>query len=153
MSLIDEIKVHEGYRSEPYQDHLGYWTVGWGTLIDFKELASFEGIKTFGELMTHLCDKSNHKKWLHEGFVRAQRDAQDFIADNVVWQSLTEQQREVLVEMAYQLGLTNLKKFRNFHAAILDGDDGRARVEMLDSLWHKQTPNRAKALAEKFYPV
>ena len=34
--LLAQIKRHEGLVKHAYQDHLGYWTIGYGRLIDEK---------------------------------------------------------------------------------------------------------------------
>jgi lysozyme len=51
--------------------------------------------------------------------------------------------------MAYQLGLTGLMKFKRFITAYDNRNYEEAAKEMLDSLWAKQTPNRASELAEQ----
>ena len=53
-----------------------------------------------------------------------------------------------VVNMAFQLGLPRLLKFKNFQYHLNKCDYESASLEMLDSLWAKQTPNRAKELAE-----
>ena len=35
---IDSVKAHEGFRSRVYKDHLGYDTIGYGTLVRDMEL-------------------------------------------------------------------------------------------------------------------
>jgi lysozyme len=52
----------------------------------------------------------------------------------------------VLVEMAYQLGISGLLKFAKMHAAIRVNDFVTAHSEGLDSVWAEQTPNRALRL-------
>ena len=32
--IVDDLKRHEGLKLHAYQDHLGYWTIGYGRLID-----------------------------------------------------------------------------------------------------------------------
>ena len=49
--------------------------------------------------------------------------------------------------MVYQLGKYGVLKFKNFLKALDEGDLSRASEEMLDSLWARQTPNRAKDLS------
>lgn len=59
--------------------------------------------------------------------------------------------RDVLVEMAYQLGVSGLLKFKKTLKLITDRKYMEASVEMLDSLWARQTPNRAKKLSKVVY--
>ena len=53
----------------------------------------------------------------------------------------------VLVCMAYQMGGPGLMGFAKLRRAISDGDWEAAAVEMLDSAWSGQTPERAGRLA------
>ena len=55
---------------------------------------------------------------------------------------------DVLVEMVFQLGADGVREFDRFLAAIRSSDWGRAANEMLDSLWARETPVRAKELAD-----
>ncbi len=53
------------------------------------------------------------------------------------------------IKLVFQLGLPRLNKFKNFKQALLDGDIETAQAEMKDSLWYRQTTNRADRLIEK----
>ena len=55
--------------------------------------------------------------------------------------------KDVVMEMCYQLGVTGFSRFRKTIAFLQDKKWEDASVEMLDSLWAKQTPNRAKSLS------
>ena len=57
--------------------------------------------------------------------------------------------KECVTHMVFQLGLPRLNKFKNFKQALLDGDIETAQAEMKDSLWYRQTTNRAERLIEK----
>ena len=54
----------------------------------------------------------------------------------------------VIVNMCYQLGLSGFSKFKKTIYLLETEQYEDASVEMLDSLWAKQTPNRAKELSE-----
>ena len=51
--------------------------------------------------------------------------------------------------MVFQLGRTGVKKFRNMWKALSEHNYIGASFEMLDSKWAKQTPNRAKDMADQ----
>lgn len=63
------------------------------------------------------------------------------------WGEQPEPARLVLQNMAFQMGIAGLLKFGRALAAMQARDYARASSEMLDSLWAKQTPNRAGELA------
>ena len=56
--------------------------------------------------------------------------------------------QEIIVEMVFQLGKTGVSKFKNMWKALAEKNYIGASYEMLDSRWAKQTPNRAKAMAD-----
>jgi len=56
------------------------------------------------------------------------------------------QAREVLIEMIFQLGTNNLKKFKKFNKFINKKLFYLAALEMMDSLWYLQTPDRVDGL-------
>ena len=56
--------------------------------------------------------------------------------------------QDVVMEMCYQLGVTGFSKFVKTITYLKDKDFKNASIEMLDSKWAKQTPNRAKKMSE-----
>jgi GH24 family phage-related lysozyme (muramidase) len=54
----------------------------------------------------------------------------------------------VFIEMTFQLGATGLSKFKKALAAAREHQWQECHDQLLDSRWYKQTPNRAKQLAE-----
>ena len=61
--------------------------------------------------------------------------------------------KDVVMEMCYQLGVGGVSKFKKTIAYLQNKQWEEASVEMLDSLWAKQTPNRAKELSKKVKEV
>ena len=57
--------------------------------------------------------------------------------------------KDVIIEMCYQLGVTGFSKFKKTIAYLQNKQWEDASVEMLDSRWAKQTPERAKELSER----
>lgn len=148
--LVRSLKLHEGYRRQPYRDTLGFWTVGHGTLIDALLLDGLpENLQTVGDLLTWLHDPANHEAWLQRDVDQAIAAAERFAG--IGWRDLADEQRETLAEMAYQLGSSGLWEFRRLRAAVRSGDFAAARAEMLASRWAQQTPTRARTLADRMY--
>ena len=58
-----------------------------------------------------------------------------------------EEVEEVLVEMAYQMGVSGVSKFKRALKFMEHSNWEKAADEMLDSKWHRQTPNRARSLS------
>ena len=61
---------------------------------------------------------------------------------------LSDDRKIALVSMVFQMGERGVSKFRNMIKCIEMQSFDIAATEMLDSVWARQTPNRAKRLAE-----
>lgn len=64
------------------------------------------------------------------------------------YSSLSEPRKAVLMNMAFNLGIVGLKRFKKMFAAIEENDFDTAADEMLDSKWATQVKGRAERLAE-----
>lgn len=122
MNLLQSTKDHEGFRSKPYQDHLGNWTFGHGLTWISEEESS---VIVEGRLKDIQDSLINNKGWItgHPPIVL-----------------------DVLTEMAYQMGVQGVLNFKNMWQALDDGNYMKAAGEGLDSKWAKQTPERANQL-------
>jgi lysozyme len=133
MSLIESIKQHEGYVGVVYKDSLGIDTIGYGFAI--KDL----------ELDRDICDIILKRKL---------KALEDRVNLKFSWYKYMPQEiKDVVMEMCYQLGVTGVSKFKKTLAYLQDKRWEEASVEMLDSLWAKQTPNRAKELSNRVKEV
>lgn len=52
-----------------------------------------------------------------------------------IWSGLGDVRREVIIQMAFQMGGDGLGKFVKFKQALLDRDYNKAYDEMIDSKW------------------
>ena len=127
-SLIEQIKRHEGLRLTPYKCTAGKLTIGYGRNLEDRGISKSEAEDML------LADVAEVEERLHKfGLLGVDNDAR----------------RSVLINMAFQLGVSGLMKFKRFIAAYRAGDFVTASKEMLDSRWAMQTPNRAKELSEQ----
>ena len=133
--LMESVKKHEGYRNKVYLDTLGKRTVGVGHLCveDFWEDEKEYEEKFLMEILAE--DLQNAIKGARE--LKEEHSCTD----------IDEIAQEIIVEMVFQLGKTGVSKFRNMWKALSEKNYIGASYEMLDSRWAKQTPNRAKAMA------
>ena len=126
--LLEKIKKHEGFVEHVYDDSLGIPTIGYGFAI--KDLVLDEDIAE--EILIRKLEKLKRNanarfKWLED---------------------MPQEVQEVVLNMCYQLGVTGVSKFRKAISAMQEGEWSEAADEMLDSLWARQTPNRAKELSD-----
>tara|TARA_Y100001963_G_scaffold123907_1_gene174274 strand:- start:1083 stop:1493 length:411 start_codon:yes stop_codon:yes gene_type:complete len=127
-TLIEAVKLSEGFRDKVYKDTLGIDTIGYGFAI--KDLVIDEDIAEMilRRKLEKLVDDTNKRF--------------SFLKD------LPEQAQDVIYEMCYQLGITGVSKFKKTLAYLENFEYKMASKEMLDSKWAKQTPNRAKKLSD-----
>lgn len=64
------------------------------------------------------------------------------------WRSLCDVRQDCLVQMTFQMGLDGLLAFHRTLGFVQDHQYDAAAEGMLASLWARQTPHRAKRLAE-----
>ena len=127
-NLIENIKESEGFVKHVYDDSLGIPTIGYGFAIKDLDLDEDIASEILSRKIEKLINRVDGKfDWFNE--------ANDKI-------------KEVVVEMCYQLGLGGFSKFKRTISYFANKDYIKASVEMLDSKWAKQTPNRAKKLSK-----
>lgn len=122
----NRIRAHEGRRARPYRDTRDIWTVGIGRNL---EAVAFTDDEI--ELM------------FKNDLERAERLAKTLSP----YAMLTPVRQDVLTEMVFQMGIDGVRGFRLMLRALKAKDYDEAAEQMLDSLWHRQTPSRARKLA------
>ena len=134
--LFDLLKFEEGYRESPYRCSEGYPTIGIGTKIGPR----CAPLKYY----TFTVSEKVAKAMLDDDVL--------FIIKTLVnykwYVGLNEDRQTIIKSMAYQIGLFGIVKFKNMIAALEAHDWQRAHDEALNSLWARQTPERAKRHAK-----
>lgn len=127
-SLIKSIADHEGFSPSAYPDPLT------------------KGVPyTFGHGLTTITES--------ESLMLVQNRITSITASLSLklpyWNDIPEDGKEVLVEMAYQMGVLGLLSFKKTLSSVKNKDYVGASQQMLNSLWARQTPKRAQTLARK----
>lgn len=132
MNITDQLRRDEGEKLHAYQDHLGYWTIGVGILIDERKGGGITKEESAYLLVNRISIRRAELKraltWFNE---------------------LDEVRQGVLINMAFQLGTSGLLNFRKTLDLISKKQYLAASSEMLQSTWYKQTPERAERLARQ----
>lgn len=135
--LITMLRSEEGVRNEPYKDHLGYLTIGVGHLMDGRKGGSLpdwakEELSSLGKL-----SDASINRLLTEDILRTVNALPE-------WMKYLDPVRYgVMVDMAFQMGVNGLLGFHNTLAHLQAGRYRQAANNMKQSLWYRQTPNRA----------
>ena len=128
MKLLNQIKQHEGFKSRVYKCTEGYDTIGYGFAV--KDLVIDEDIADL--ILMRKLDKLQQR-----------------IMSNLEWwDDSPEEIKDVVTNMCYQLGLTGFLKFKKTIYLLETEQYEDASLEMLNSLWAKQTTIRALELSE-----
>ena len=142
MTLIERLKAHEGFRSQPYKDSRGFWTIGYGHLLTTDTDASFsDALRLSGGIWDTVVATR-----MLEGDIVVARDA---IEQHMFWvATFSADTQDALVELAFNLGLDGLLRFKKMLSALKQGDRETACAELRDSRWYTQVGDaRYKSIA------
>lgn len=127
---MELIQKHEGYRRFPYTDSRGFLTVGWGHNLSANSLAPQVLAAIDAALETqYQIDKNAAEVEL--------KSSVPFVT------SLDSARYQVLVDMAYNLGVPKLLQFHLFLQALQTGQWLEAKAQMLNSAWATEVGPRA----------
>ena len=134
MSLIDDIKRHEGFSPVTYICPNGYETIGYGQRTKYLT-----------------CTKAQAEEWL----IKEINDLQKRITSAFEWWfNSPEEVKDIVVELCYQMGLSGFSKFKKTIYLLETEQYEEASLEMLDSHWGRhQARNRAHELSERLANV
>jgi lysozyme len=142
--LISQLKKHEGFRSKVYQCTAGRNTIGYGYNLDANplKLSNYE-LSLFKK--NGIDEKVAN--WL---LLRHVNELDIELAKNISWfDALDAVRRCVLINMAFNLGVTGLLQFKTTLAMVKAGDYVLASKAMLKSKWASQVHGRAIELAKQ----
>ena len=126
-TLSEQLLRHEGIRLKPYRDTTGHLSIGIGRNLDDTGIFEDEALMM-----------------LTNDIARFRRQLSDIFLFNL----LTINRQNVLVNMCFNLGYEGLMGFKKMWKAIEDYDFEKAADEMLKSKWAEQVGRRAKELAK-----
>ena len=136
--LAGSVKLSEGFRDHVYMDTEGFRTIGWGHKVVHED--NFEDGKTY--------TKEELQEVFDNDLRKALGLARQLMEENNV-RDLPTTAQHTITEMCFQLGKSGVSKFRNMWKALQNRDFNMASLEMLDSKWNRQTPNRCKKLSDQ----
>jgi lysozyme len=132
VGIETQLRLDEKEVLHAYQDHLGYWTIGVGRLIDARR----------GGGLTR-----EESAYLLRNDIRRVTET---IEEHLPWYNLLSTPRQgVLLNMAFQMGAGGLFGFVNTLRLIKEARYIEAAAAMLQSSWAQQTPERARRLSEQ----
>lgn len=119
---------YEGLKLQVYKCPAGYQTIGVGRNLESKGISEKEAMV--------LLDNDIAE------FTFALEETYDWFED------LSENRQAVIINMAFNLGMSGFGKFKNMISAIENSDWEEAASQMMDSKWATQVGRRAEELSE-----
>ncbi len=127
--LSEDLERDEGLRLKPYTDTVGKLTIGIGRNLDDVGISEVEA-----------------RMMLQEDIRRAGKALDSRLP---WWRTMADERQDVLLNMAFNLGIGRLLGFKDALAKMQAKDWAGAASELLDSTWAKQVGARATRLAEQ----
>lgn len=139
--IIQRLCFNEGIRLKPYYCTSGKLTIGIGRCLDTNPLTQ-EEINFIGhDCRTESITKEQAFYLLRHDIERVKKQIENKMP---WWKNLNEDRRYVLIDMCFQLGINGLLKFKKMLSNLSLGYYEKAAIELMDSVYAKQTPARAE---------
>jgi lysozyme len=134
--LRKQLKEDEGVRLKVYKDTQGFPTVGVGHLVRPADL-----LHVGDRITQEQCDI-----FFDYDLARTIVDCKREIDG---WLTFPDEVQEILANLAYNLGITGLLKFKNTLSFLRSKDYDKAATALVASRWYGQVGNRSKRLVAR----
>ena len=150
--FIQKLIAHEGLRLQVYQDTLGIDTIGIGRNLEdrgiTKEELEWMDIPNMAIVHTEGITEA-------DAMYLAQNDVQiveeELLRAHPCVEDLDAVRQLVVMDMAFNMGVPRLRKFKKMWNAIHENKFDVAAKEMLDSRWAIQVKSRAVKLSNAMH--
>ena len=130
MQLFHDLMRDEGFRERVYRCSAGKQTIGYGWNIDDQPISRLSASMSLADQIDSVTEElTDALPW---------------------WETLPDNAKLGLANMAFNLGLTRLLKFKKMLAALKAHDFGTATLEALESKWARQVGSRALRIADLY---
>ena len=145
--LVKMIAIHEGIVLNVYQDHLGIDTVGIGRNLQDRGITDGE-LSFINKTMDEVYENGLTEE---EAYYLCMNDIaiveKELLVNKPIVNQLNDVRQMVLIDMAFNMGVPRLMKFKNMWLAIEKVNYQLANEEMIDSRWAGQVGSRAMKLS------
>ena len=150
--FIQKLIEHEGLVLQVYKDSLGIDTIGIGRNLEDRGISDEEledmGIASIDHVYSFGITEA-------DAILLAENDVQiveeELLDAHPCIAGLDAVRQLILMDMAFNMGVPRLCKFKKMWAAIHDNNFKVAAKEMLDSRWASQVKSRSTKLAHAMY--
>ena len=150
--LMEKLVAHEGLRLQVYKDTLGIDTIGIGRNLQDRGISKEELDELDIPSIDHVYEYGITEA---DAMFLAQNDVQiveeELLRAHPCVEKLDAVRQLILIDMAFNLGVPRLCKFKKMWAAVHEEKFDVAAKEMLDSRWANQVKSRATKLANAMH--
>ena len=158
--LIKELKKEEGFRSDPYKDTTGNWTIGYGHNLYGRSFDHYENDYLFPDhINIPITPMQYVKYWQNSPMTQDQAEyilEQDILIVKHValkiyrkqWLEFNDNQKVAILDLIFNLGEVKYRKFRRHIKATKELDWKRSAKEILNSKAARELPERYNRLAK-----
>lgn len=131
-ALLADLRRDEGFVPHAYKDHLGFWTLGFGFLIDKDKGGRIPRPVAEFWLQYEVNDR--------EAQIKKRWPAYERQPDDV---------KRAILNMAFNLGVDGVLGFKRMLRALEDGNRHGAAIHARDSKWWREdVPERAERVCK-----
>ena len=127
LAAKEMLKRHEGLRLYVYECSAGKKTIGYGRNLQDKGITEAEAEAMLDSDIEYTEER--------------------LVSSFEFYKHLDDVRKAVLIDLAFNIGMAGLKGFRKMLKALEEGDYSEAAIQLLDSKYSTQVPNRAMELA------
>ena len=142
-TAVQRLCIHEGVKLTPYKCPAGYLTIGVGRNLETNPISEEEN-KVVGD-WRHGITKNAAFYLLRNDIKRVEQECREHIP---FWKHLDDERQYVLLDMAFNLGIKGLLRFKKMLYDMGIGNYRGAAKECLNSKYAKQTGKRAQRIAK-----
>ena len=150
--LLEELVKHEGLRLQVYQDTLGIDTIGIGRNLKDRGISKEELDELDIPTIDHVYEYGITEA---DAMLLAENDVQiveeELLRAHPCVEDLDAVRQLVLVDMAFNMGVPRLCKFKKMWNAVHEKKFDIAAKEMHDSRWANQVKSRSVKLANAMH--
>ena len=151
-NFVNKLIAHEGLRLQVYQDTLGIDTIGIGRNLEDRGITDEEldwmDMPSMDAVYEHGISEA-------DAMYLAQNDVQiveeELLRAHPCVEDLDAVRQLVVMDMAFNMGVPRLRKFKKMWNAIHENKFDVAAKEMLDSRWAIQVKSRAVKLSNAMH--
>lgn len=134
-------KSYEGFSPKIYTDTVGKKTIGYGFNISDRRVADLVPINVTKGLRP--LEQEEADLIFNRLYSQAHQDAISYIGRET-FDRLSNNQKNVIVDMSYNMGINKLSQFKKLKSALSKGNYTEASQELKNSNWYNQVGRRSK---------